>query len=151
MSRREDRIRDISLSTFEELGFLLPAWDDGLDDEPFSDDFMETVRVRFSGPCSGVLELGLSPQALEGLASNMLAVDGPPEPALLRDALGEAANVICGNLTPVLADRKAVFRLEAPAPVPEDDPLARVHPDEDLWISLDAGAARVRLFLDPAR
>ena len=149
MSSLEDSLRDIALSTFEELGFLLPAWDEETGGEPLPDDALETVRVRFAGPRCGVLELGLTPEALEALASNMLASEGPPEPHLQRDALGEAANVICGNVTPVLADTKAVFRLQAPAAVPADDPLAGVRAVADLWIGLDSGTAHVRLFLDP--
>lgn len=149
MSNLAESLRDISLSTFEELGFLLPAWDDVLAEEPLSADALETVRVRFAGPCAGVLELGLTPEALESLTSNMLATDAPPEPHLQRDALGEAANVICGNLTPILAGTKAIFRLQAPAAVPVEDPLEARAPDVDLWIQLDSGTARVRLFLDP--
>jgi len=75
------------------------------------------VGVRFDGPLRGRLELRVSGDVARCVAENMLGVDAldlDADGALVRDALGEVANVVCGNLLPEIAGRDAVFRLDAP-------------------------------------
>jgi hypothetical protein len=79
---------------------------------------------------------------MPALAANMLGVDEPPPPpADQRDALGELANVLCGNLLPEIAGTEHVFLLAAPAPGDE-----RGTPTAAVTVPLDLGTARASLF-----
>jgi hypothetical protein len=101
-----------ALAAFEQLAFLLP------DPEPMEavGDLMG-MRVMFAGPTSGALVVRGDSVLLEALAMNMLGADEAPSEELQLDALGEMANVICGNVLPEVEDPSAVFRLSAPEPV----------------------------------
>ncbi|HSW30469.1 MAG TPA: chemotaxis protein CheX [Longimicrobiales bacterium] len=100
-------------STLECLGFLFP--DEELSETQAAADRLEgACRVRFRGPMSGALEMEVFGNVLGELAANMMGRDGPPEPAVCREALGEVANVVCGNVLPAVAGTHAVFDLSAP-------------------------------------
>lgn len=116
-------------STFEALGFLLatPLSTEG---EPLP----RTVHVAFRGPREGRVELRVSESLMGVLAANMLGLDAPPTLAMQRDALGELANVIAGNLVPALDGPRAVYLLDAP-----------VHGGR---ASVGGAATRVRLVFD---
>ena len=108
---------DLSLSqttaaTFEELALLFPEHEPSPEQEEAPLDV--TVSVDFRGPFTGRLVLSASAVILPTITSNMLGDAGSRQPPLQRDALGELANVICGNLLPAIAGAEAVFHLSAP-------------------------------------
>ncbi len=136
--------------TFEEMALLCAR----LLPEPIEDAAEAEVSVAFTGPLHGRIVVRTFDGVLPVLAANLLGEDNAPAPELQRDALGEVANVICGNLLPALGGRDALFRLEAPragaprgaAPVP-----AAPEPDAGVALDLECGRAQVLLFLaDPA-
>lgn len=99
-----------------------------------------TVRVRFRGPMHGVVVLRASAPFAAAAAGNMLGAMDDPDPGIVRDAVGEIANVLCGNLLPMLAGSAAVFTLDAPEPQRRaTDPVVDAH---------DALAARCTLLAD---
>ncbi|HYD52305.1 MAG TPA: chemotaxis protein CheX [Gemmatimonadaceae bacterium] len=127
-------------STFEELGFLLAVEAAGS-----SAPCEHAARVRFRGPRAGSLVLQVSASLLPVVAANMLGAAEAPGLELQRDALGELANVIAGNVVPALDGPRAVYQLEAPracAALPASDPAATVR------LTFDEGAALVHLYLD---
>src|SRR5256885_12141673 len=91
--------------TFEDLGFMLPTPE--LDDQQKRAPLDTTVSVAFQGPYNGRLVILTCRQMLPTLAANMLGEDEATEQQQ-RDALGEVANVICGNMLPGIAGAKAV-------------------------------------------
>lgn len=98
-------------STFEELALLLAAPDGrGGDAErpPCG------VRVDFAGPWGGSVVVRVAESVLDAATANMLGIAAAPDAPARRDALGELANVICGNVLPGIAGRTAVFALQAP-------------------------------------
>lgn len=108
---------DLSLSqttaaTFEELALLFPEQE--LSPEQTVAPLDVTVSVDFRGPFAGRLVLSASACVLPVIASNMLGEAGRRASPLQRDALGEIANVICGNVLPAIAGAEAVFHLNAP-------------------------------------
>ena len=140
-----------STSTFEALGLLLP------DAEPTAEQrgapLARGVRVAFAGPFTGELTVRVSEDVATALAANMLGVHAvASEDRLVHDALGEVANVICGNLLPELAGRAAVFHLGAPEPVPvAGGPTSGPdRPSLAITLGVDAGRAEVSLHVDPA-
>jgi hypothetical protein len=138
-----------STATFEALALVLP------DVEPTTEQLAAPltrgVRVTFAGPFAGALTVRVSDDVAATLAANMLgvdAVDGDDRrvrEAIVRDALGEVANVICGNVLPELAGRAAVFHLGAPAAL-----AAGEAPPAAITLGIDAGRAEVGLFVDAA-
>jgi CheY-specific phosphatase CheX len=101
------------------------------------------VAVDFEGPVTGTLELRVSALVLPGLAINMLGEFETPSDEVQRDALGEVANVITGNVLPRLAGAKAVFRLHPPRAIgPASGPATAVAD-----VGLDEGRAELRLLI----
>jgi CheY-specific phosphatase CheX len=99
-------------STFELLGFLVP--DEEVTEEQAARALDAACRVRFRGPISGALEVEVSGPVLAEFAGNMLGSDTHPSRDVELSALGEAANIICGNVLPAIAGHRAVFDLSAP-------------------------------------
>ena len=137
-------------STFEELGLLVSSA--ALDAVQRAAPLDAGVRLDFTGPWPGSVVVRMSEPVLATAAANMLGSEAPPEAALRRDALGELANVICGNLLPAVAGRRAVFHLGAPrwigtaaAGAELGEPLATVR------LGIDDGRAEVALHLPSAR
>ena len=102
---------------FEELGFLLPKSNRGFESQISSSG----AYISFSGPFSGCLLVRLNAEALSTLSRNMLGLDKQPDKAIEHDALGEIANVICGNTLPAVFGLKELFRLEPPQILAKSD------------------------------
>ncbi|MFB3908782.1 MAG: chemotaxis protein CheX [Candidatus Eisenbacteria bacterium] len=88
-------------------------------DEEQAAAFEAAVEVEFRGAFGGRLVLAVWGDVLAGMVANMLGTageePGPSRPAEMRlDALGEMANVICGNLLTAIGGSKEVFLLSAP-------------------------------------
>ncbi len=145
-SRLEKQLFQTATLIFDELAFMLPV--------PEPDDDQEqaiaaAVSVEFQGPFRGRLILGASQELLPTLAANMLGEENAGSPGQQLDALGEVANVICGNVLPVIAGSEQVFQIAAPEVCDSatvlgsdrDSPAAEVH------LPLDEGYAQVLLFL----
>lgn len=153
---------------FEQLGFLMPAFED--DDAALAagnaeDDTANPaspapsaelaggratgarrgMMVRFRGPVDGAVVVRGDAGLLEALAANMLGSETTPPLPLQLDALGEIANVICGNVLPVAEDPAAVFRLDTPVAAPVVVPGEGERVRSAVEIRLDAGVAEVAL------
>jgi hypothetical protein len=135
-------LTDAAERAFEQLGFLMPDFDPPADPAE-SAAVTRGMMVRFTGPAAGALVVRGDDGLLEGLAANMLGTDGAPSLELQLDALGEIANVICGNVLPEAEDPGAVFRLAPPVPAPLAGPDARVR--GAVRLHLDAGVAEITL------
>lgn len=131
------------ISTFETLAFVFPY--DGPAYGP-TDAAAVGVSVDFSGPVSGHLVLRLSGSVAEGVVANMTGGALPEVSGLDVDAVGELANVICGNVLPALVGDGAICELARPVP----EPLAVdvVSPVSQAQLSLDDGVAQALLYLD---
>jgi len=141
------KLVEVTADTLEKLAciFTFPT-----EDAPTMDgQIQEVVRVDFSGPFGGGMELSLPASALGELAVNMMGAEDGEElsPEQQRDALKELINVVCGNLLPAVAGHAKEFNLRPPYMVcgesPDwNDPIAVG------YLMLENGACRVRLRLD---
>lgn len=102
----------MTAATFEDLAMLFPDADLTPEQEAAALDV--AVAVEFRGPMTGRLVLRASESILPAVAANMLGEEESKQAPLQRDALGELANVICGNVLPVIGGAEAVFYLAAP-------------------------------------
>lgn len=139
-STMDQSLSQTTAATFEELALLFPEHE--LSPEQEAAPLDVTVSVDFRGPFTGRLVLSASACILPAIASNMLGDAGSRQPPLQRDALGELANVICGNVLPAIAGAEAVFHLSAP----------RVHDaDESPSREADAPSAQVQFGVEDGR
>jgi CheY-specific phosphatase CheX len=112
MNRLQTSLFKVGLRVFEDLGFMLPTAE--LNSEQSNAAFQAGVSIGFFGPINGTLVLQLNGDILPILAANMLGEDEPPPLLQQHDALKELANVICGNLVPLISGTEAVFDLGEP-------------------------------------
>ena len=134
-------------ATFEELALLFPEHE--LSPEQAAAPLDVAVSVEFRGPLTGRLVLRASSSILGSIAANMLGEDASRQRPLQRDALGEIANVICGNVLPAIAGVEVVFNLSAPrvhegvesVSRDDDEPSARV------MLGIEEGRAEAVLYL----
>jgi CheY-specific phosphatase CheX len=134
--------------TFEELGFMFPSSE--LDPLQKYASVDAIGCVDFEGPCDGRLVVRMCGGVLPVLASNMMGELNPPGPQLENDALGEIANIICGNLLPSLAGVKEVFQLKTPRVMSLNEPLPPLpdhSPTAQVQVGLEEGRADLILFL----
>jgi len=106
-------LQQAATSTFESLALLFPepCGTDGVEFIPLA----SAVSVSFHGTSHGRCVVGVTTGVLPALAENMLGASAAPDARLQRDALGELANVVTGNVLPMVHGAAAVFRLDAPA------------------------------------
>jgi CheY-specific phosphatase CheX len=134
-------------ATFEELAMLFPEPE--LSEEQAGAPLDVAVFVNFRGPQAGRLVLRASSVIMAQAAANMLGADSSEGTPLQRDALGELANVVCGNVLPQITHPDVIFHLDAPRhieagtmPVRDDDvPVARVQ------LGIEMGRAEASLYL----
>lgn len=147
MSEHAAILSDVTAQTLETLCFFYP--DAQISDVQESAPLDGAMSVRFEGPFNGRVVVRLSGGLLPLLASNMLGdVDGDLH--MQRDALAEVANVICGNLMPLIGGSERAFVLRAPIPV-VDLPHVLPHPAATVRFGLEhVGRVDVMLYLDAA-
>jgi hypothetical protein len=147
MNRNSEFLAEVTTRTLEELCFLFPM--PLLSDEQRDAATDASMSVRFEGPVCGRLVVRVCGGMLELLASNMLG-DAIGDGHMQRDALAEVANVVCGNLLPLIGGTDAEFSLAAPQPIVV---LSNVRPVPDAMVQFgleQTGRADVFLYLDAA-
>ncbi len=134
-------------ATFEELALLFPEHE--LSPEQAAAPLDVAVSVEFRGPLRGRLVLRASSTILSSIAANMLGDDASRERPLQRDALGEIANVICGNVLPAIAGVEAVFHLAAPYVHEGVEVVSRDNdaPSASVMVGVEDGRAEAVLYL----
>jgi hypothetical protein len=103
-----DSLRAAAVNTFEQMVFLLP--DSPPDEQQRSRKVTAVASIIFTGPASGILQVRACEGLLPRLAENMLGTDSANQ-ALQLDALGEIANMICGQIFPSIDPIEAFEQL----------------------------------------
>jgi CheY-specific phosphatase CheX len=143
-----DALRQAAVATFEQVVFLLPDTppDEGQRAQPVA----AVASIAFAGPARGVLQVRASRGLLPRLAANMLGQELDSE-ALQLDALGEIANIICGQVFPHL-DTFRAFEQQPPIVARCTDPLRNDvpgtgEPTAQIELGLETSRADVLLWL----
>lgn len=145
-SQMEKFLYQAAASIFEELGFVFADCD--LNKRQKSALFEASAGVVFQGSMCGKVVVQLYGGLLPTLASNMLGETRAPGKTLQRDAFKEIVNVICGNLLPNLAGKKAVFNLRPPRFYESAETIEQNSATAKVQIGLAQGRAEVSLFVD---
>jgi hypothetical protein len=144
----EDRLQRAAALTFEDLAFMFTEFD--LSTEQRAANFQAGAAMGFRGPFRGQLAVHLFGDLLPTLSANMVGEDQVTDPALQADTMKEIANVICGNLLPMIAGPAAVFDLEPPAflDAPLQAPSPGLQAQASTLIGMEAGRAELILYAD---
>lgn len=132
-------LRVAATLAFEELGLLCVGA--AVDTPSALDALPAAVSVAFDGAHAGCLTLCVSDDVFRALAENMLGLDGDDAEPWRWDALGEMANVICGNALPFILGTQA--RLTLAAPARSASPVSGFASEVELEV--ETGRARVLL------
>jgi hypothetical protein len=141
----QEALSKVMFMTFEELGFVFPEAEMTLDQANAEPEI--AVETDFFGPFEGKVILQICGGLVEVISTNMLGSDAPPVLNLQQDAMRELANVVCGNLLPLIAGSKEVFHLKPPRILELngfslDGRIAEAH------VGIDQGRADAYLFVD---
>jgi len=133
-------VRDV----LERQCFMLPAESAA---ERASDSRV-VLEVDFDGERRGVLRLSLPDDMIEPIALAMLGEEGPLPLQEQYDAVCELANIVCGNVLPLVVGERAVCELMSPRVIAtKGDEDARAF-DAEIDVPLDEGVVRASLAVD---
>lgn len=143
----EAELSRATVLTFEGLAFMFPSPE--LLEEQLAAPFEEAVAVEFNGTFGGCLVLVVAGGILSAIVNNMLGAEKGASRTAQHDALGELANVICGNVLTRIAGPDKSFLLNAPREISRTD-LAELRAREqtEVRFGLDGGRAEVALYLN---
>lgn len=146
-SQLDKKLCSAAARTFEDLCFMITLGDDAQDrDDPQA---KAQASVQFTGAFSGKLVLRASDSLLTALAANMLGDPDDVTDQQQMDALGEAANVVCGNLLPDIAGSEEVFRISAPQVHGDPQgPCDGPEPAATASLELDEGWVDLAFYID---
>lgn len=142
----EASLHQATVLTFEDLGFIIPTAD--LEDEQKAAPIETCVEIVFRGLLEGRLILMVSQGLASLLVTNMLGDDMEPDESAQLDAVGELANVVAGNVLPLIAGNEVTFTLEPPVPARLES-INEIEADHrtEVHVGLDGGRADVFLFV----
>lgn len=141
MRLAEETLAAISKQILESMAF---AFEMPGQPEPSGEGEMVRASVAFHGVVHGSFSLMMPQSAVPALVGDMLGEDEGAAPTRQQqyDALGELANVICGNLVQAMAGPEPVFRLDSPRTESNPALPCSAGPDDAVTrtrISLDSG------------
>ena len=146
-------LSDVAMETLEQLAFIFAASAD--DEELISEAPCIAAKVTFEGPFKGRLFMKTSSRVVDEITANMLGIDEDEEVSSDQrcDAFRETINVICGNILPEIADKKAVFNIDAPEVLTEADAIEATLKDQGspaavAKLDIDDEACDLYLFMD---
>ncbi len=148
MERCQKNLMTAAVQTFEDLGMML--LNEELTEDQIDAKYEASVMITFTGPFAGRLEIKVFGEITEILAKNISGSEELSSDMLPLDALGEIANVVCGNVLPTIAGSKEIFHLTSPAPIDSEESAADSGLDliADSKLGLENGRAEIKLFVD---
>ncbi|MBN1470365.1 MAG: chemotaxis protein CheX [Syntrophaceae bacterium] len=144
----ETVLQEAAIKTFEDICFMY--LEPELRDSQKNLEPDATTEVKFRGGFSGKLIIESRGGLVIAAASNMLSNDHPSLQQQM-DALGEIANIICGNIVPSLGRGKGKGnKIESPRFLNKDELLKeeKGHPFAEVTLNFNQGRADIKLFVD---
>jgi len=136
-------VRDV----FENLCFMMPAPKSSVPPPDLGSSSRVVLAVDFTGAGRGTLHLTLPDSMVALVASSMLGEDDPLELSEQYDAVCELANIVCGNVLPLVAGERAVFDLSSPRVIATMDPSLADRADASVAVLLEEGLVSASLTL----
>lgn len=143
----EKKLMDAAVKTFEETCFMyiMPELEDIQDKLPID----AVAEIKYRGNFTGKLVIEIRGGLLDAIAVNML---GQEKPSLQQkqDALGEIANIICGNVIPALSSQGGEYKIESPSIIRENQTQSNLlgEPLAHTVLNLNQGRADLKFFVN---
>ena len=149
----QERLTEVLTRVLETMVFVLPGPDVDRVDAPVEKTMRACAIIRFTGEFNGKVMLTVPANILPDLLRDMLGedVDALHSSKQMCDALGELANVMCGNLLIEVVGGKPVFDLKRADVSLHTDPEVLLEGDTVLGsvrVALEAGWAELAVALD---
>ena len=135
----------------ESLAFMFPVLDE--ERKKISNVFVWGASISFVGPFSGRMVILASEKILPDLVKNMLGLDAGEEVSLAQqhDALMELLSIVCGNVLPAVAGKKATFNLDVPKILSSEEYdalMKKQDPVSQVTLELENGQTDFILFIE---
>lgn len=109
------------------------------------------AEVKYRGDYTGKLIIETRGDLFTAIATNMLSNE-VPNSQQKKDALGEIANIICGNVVPSLGRQGGRgYKIESPRFLHKDELLTeekQSNPLAEIVLNFNQGRADIKFFLD---
>ena len=144
----ENVLRESTIKTFEDICFIYQVPE--LKDDQKNLVLEAAAEVKFRGIFKGKLMIETRGGLFSAIASNMLSNE-VPSIQQKKDALGEVANIICGNVVPSLGRSEPEYKIESPISLNTDDLLKenkQEKPLAEVTLNFNQGRADIKLFVN---
>lgn len=146
-TRIERRLLEASTKAFEDTCFMYVV--DELQDIQAYLNVEAGAEVKFRGSFSGRLTIETSGGLYETIAINMLGRQDIT-PQQKQDALGEMANIICGNVIPTLGRENGEYKIETPGGLKASGNQSGSlgAPISQVTLNLNSGRADIKFYVN---
>ena len=144
----ENVLKESTIKTFEDICFIYQVPE--LKDDQKNLALEAAAEVKFRGNFTGKLVIETRGGLFSAIASNMLSNE-VPSIQQKKDALGEVANIICGNVVPSLGRSEPEYKIESPICLNTDDLLKedkQEKPLAEVTLNFNQGRADIKLFVN---
>jgi CheY-specific phosphatase CheX len=144
----EKVLKEATVSTFEDICFIYQVPE--LKDIQKNMALEAAAEVKYLGDYTGKLVIETRGGLFSAIAANMLSNDLPTS-RQKKDALGEIANIICGNIVPSLGRSERGYKIQSPRSLSKDELLKEERQDKPLaevTLNLNQGRADIKFFVD---
>jgi len=146
-TRVEKALKTAGMKAFEETCYLYPVPE--LKEVQEMLPMEAAVEVKYRGDFTGRILIEARGGLSQAIAVNMLSSQDPSEEQKM-DALGEIANIICGNVIPALGGISQGYRIEAPRCIPLNEVQNNLlgEPLVSMVLNLNQGRADLKFYVD---
>jgi len=147
-SKIEKVLEEASVSTFEDTCFMYQVPE--LNDVQKNLTLEAAAEVKYRGDYTGSLLIETRGGLFSAIAANILSIDSP-SCLQKKDALGEVANIICGNVVTSLGRSKQGYKIESPRSLKKDELLKgkrQGKPLAEITMNFNEGRADIKFFVD---
>jgi CheY-specific phosphatase CheX len=144
----ENLLKEAAIRTFENICFMFVEPD--LEDTQKNLALEAAAEVKFQGNYSGKLIIESRGGLYLAMAINMLSNDHPSS-RQKKDALGEIANIICGNVVPALGRKKEMgYKIKSPIFLKKSELLKeeKKKPLAEVTLNFNEGRADIKFLVD---
>jgi CheY-specific phosphatase CheX len=147
-SKIEKVLEEASVNTFEDTCFMYQVPE--LNDVQKNLTLEAAAEVKYRGDYTGSLLIETRGGLFSAIAANILSIDSP-SCLQKKDALGEVANIICGNVVTSLGRSKQGYKIESPRSLKKDELLKEKRQGKalaEITMNFNEGRADIKFFVD---
>ena len=143
----EKALLEASINTFEDVCFMYTAPE--LKDTQKNLTLEAASEVKFRGDFTGRLVIETRGGLFSAIAANILSSEIPSSQKK-KDALGEIANIICGNILPYLSHSRQGYKIESPTSLKKDEIKKEMKekPMAEITLNFNEGRADIKFYVD---